>query len=209
MERRHLERELTEAVAAWRRTLALLGAQVVAAEVWLEGHLGKLPIRGQADAILALPGERLLVVDYKKSSRGSREARMEKGYDSQLSLYRTMLETGGPRDADQAALARQLANSAGTGILYCMLNDGSLLSDEGPPEGRAVPGWRAFEEDVSAQAMALINERLAALERGHVRLNRVGDEAFFTKDAGVKPYALENSPLIPLFALPDDGEAVE
>jgi hypothetical protein len=120
-----------------------------------------------------------------------------------------MLETGGPQDTDQAALAERLANSANTGILYCMLNDGSLLSDEGPPDGKVVPGWRAFDEDVSEQAMALIKERLAALERGDVPLNRSGDETFFTKEAGVKPYALETSPLIPLFTLPDDAEAAE
>ncbi|GMQ76977.1 MAG: PD-(D/E)XK nuclease family protein [Gammaproteobacteria bacterium] len=209
VERRHLERELVEAAAAWRRTLERLGAEVVAAEVWLEGRLGELPIRGQADAILALPGDRLLVVDYKKSSSGSREDRMEQGYDSQLCLYRTMLETGGPQGSDQAALATRLADCAHTGILYCMLNDGSLLSDEGPPDGTVVPGWRAFEDDVSAQAMALIKERLADLERGQVRLNRAGDETFFTKVAGLTPYALDNSPLIMLFALPDVGEALE
>jgi hypothetical protein len=90
-----------------------------------------------------------------------------------------------------------------------MLNDGSLLSDEGPPDGKVVPGWRPFEEDVSEQAMALIKKRLAALERGDVRLNRIDDEAFFTKDAGVKPYALDTSPLITLFMLPDDAEAAE
>ena len=42
-----------------------------------------------------------------------------------------------------------------------------------------------------------------------VAVRRVGDETFFTKVAGVTPYALENSPLITLFALPDDGEALE
>jgi RecB family exonuclease len=209
LERRHLERELVKAAGAWRRVIEQLDAEVVAAEVWLHGRLGKLPIRGQADAILALPGERLLVVDYKKSGRGSREERMQRGYDSQLSLYRTMLETGGPQDSDQSALAERLADSANTGILYCMLNDGSLLSDEGPPDGKVVPGWRPFEEDVSEQAMALIKKRLAALERGDVRLNRIDDEAFFTKDAGVKPYALDTSPLITLFMLPDDAEAAE
>jgi RecB family exonuclease len=209
VERRHLERELVEAAGAWRGTLERLGAEVVAAEVWLEGRLGELPIRGQADAILALPGDRLLVVDYKKSSSGSREDRMEQGYDSQLCLYRTMLETGGPQGSDQAALATRLADCAHTGILYCMLNDGALLSDEGPPDGTVVPGWRTFEDDVSAQAMVLIEKRLADLEGGRVRLNRVGDETFFTKVAGVTPYALENSPLITLFALPDDGEALE
>jgi hypothetical protein len=134
---------------------------------------------------------------------------MQRGYDSQLSLYRTMLETGGPQDSDQSALAERLADSANTGILYCMLNDGSLLSDKGPPDGKVVPGWRPFDDDVSEQAMALIKERLAALESGHVRLNRIDDETFFTKDAGVKPYALETSPLIPLFMLPDDAEAAE
>ena len=40
-------------------------------------------------------------------------------------------------------------------------------------------------------------------------LNREGDTAFFEKQAGIKPYALADSPLIGLFTLPGEAEAVE
>ncbi len=209
VERRHLERELTAAAIAWRDALERLGAEVVAAEVWLQGRLGEVPIHGQADAILALPSGRLLVVDYKKSSVTSRLQRMQQGYDSQVTLYRTMLETGGPRDAGQAVLAERLAQSDETGILYCMLNDQSYLSDEGPPNGASVPGWNAIRGDVSENAMEIIRRDLAALSRGEVRLNRVGDATRFDKQAGMKPYAIENSPLIDLFSIDDDAGVIE
>ncbi len=38
-------------------------------------------------------------------------------------------------------------------------------------------------------------------------LNREGDADFFSKQAGVTPYALDSSPLVSLFTMP--GDAVE
>ncbi len=54
--------------------------------------------------------------------------------------------------------------------------------------------------------MALIRRRVAELGDGRIRLNRSGDQEFFEKQAGVKPYALYNSPLIGLFTLPGDSK---
>jgi ATP-dependent helicase/nuclease subunit B len=54
--------------------------------------------------------------------------------------------------------------------------------------------------------MSLINARIAELRKGKVRLNREGDANFFDKKAGVKPYALEVTPLTGLFML-HDGES--
>ena len=42
-------------------------------------------------------------------------------------------------------------------------------------------------------------ELIAQLEKGIITLNSVEDEEWFEKTAGVKPYALDNSPLIRLF----------
>jgi hypothetical protein len=47
--------------------------------------------------------------------------------------------------------------------------------------------------------MALIRQRLDEVRAGLLTLNRAGDAEFFTKQAGITPYALENSPLIALF----------
>ncbi len=132
---------------------------------------------------------------------------MDKGYDSQASLYRAMLQSGGPKDSEDETLVGRLRGADWTGIVYYMLNDQVSLSDSMLSGSDAVPGWQALENDVAGRAMALIRRRLAEVRKGHMCLNREGDAAFFEKQAGIKPYALVNSPLVGLFTLP--GEAVE
>ena len=96
-----------------------------------------------------------------------------------------------------------------TGIVYFMTNDQTSLSDELVVESGAIPGWEVLEGDVAQQAMSLIRERLAEVRAGQLFLNRDGDAAFFDKQAGVKPYALDNSPLIPLFTIPGEAREAE
>ena len=187
--------------------LARLDAEVLASEVWLQGTWSGIPVHGQADLILGLPGDRLLVVDYKRSRSRSRRPRMEKGYDSQANLYRAMLGSGGPKNVTHEALLARLRSATRTGIVYYMLNDQVSLSDVRLSEAGAVPGWQTLENDVAGRAMALIERRLSEVQAGHLRLNREGDAAFFERQAGITPYALSNSPLIALFTLP--GEALE
>ena len=67
VERRHFAAQTIKAAQAWREVIAGLGAEVVAAEEWLAGTWSGIAVHGQTDLILALPGERLLVVDYKRS----------------------------------------------------------------------------------------------------------------------------------------------
>ena len=209
VERRHLASGITKAALAWRDVLATLNAEILGTEEWLEGHLEGLPIHGQADILLGLPDGRLLVVDYKRSSANSRRPRMQKGYDSQANLYRTMLQTGGPKSEDNTALLERLKAGDSTGIVYFMTNDQTSLSDALVVESGAIPGWEVLDGDVAQQAMTLIRERLGEVRAGQLYLNRDGDAAFFDKQAGVKPYALENSPLIPLFTIPGDAREVE
>ncbi len=207
VERHLLEGQLVRAAEAWRDILAELGADVIGTEVWLHGQLGKLGIHGQSDALLALPGDRLLIVDYKKSSASSRRDRMLNGYDSQVELYRRMLQTGGLKEEGTAGLADRLQASADIGVVYFNLNDATALSDSNLAESSRLPGWEWLDNDVSAEAIALIERRVADLEHGRIVLNRAGDQEFFEKQAGVKPYALEVSSLITLF-MPADGEGV-
>ena len=58
-----------------------------------------------------------------------------------------------------------------------------------------------------------IGARIAEIRAGQRKLNRESDRDFFEKQAGLTPYALDNSPLIGLFAVPDqdagDEEAEE
>ncbi len=207
VERRHFIAGTTKAAQVWRDVLERLGAKVLASEAWLQGSWSGIPIHGQTDLILGLPEDRLLVVDYKRSKSTNRRPRMDKGYDSQASLYLAMLRSGGPKDVDDKALIARLRAVARTSIVYYMLNDQVSLSDSMLPESTAIPGWQVLQDDVAGRAMALIQRRLTEVRAGTLCLNRDGDAEFFEKRAGIKPYALDNSPLIGLYTLP--GAAVE
>lgn len=209
VERKHLASSIHKAAVAWREVLVTLKAGILGTEEWLQGTLDGLPIHGQADILLGLPDGRLLVVDYKRSSANSRRPRMQKGYDSQANLYRTMLQTGGPKSEDNAALLERLRAGDTTGIVYFMTNDQTSLSDALVVESGAIPGWEVLDGDVAHLAMGLIRERLREVSAGQLYLNREGDAQFFDKQAGVKPYALDNSALIPLFTLPGEAREAE
>ncbi|MEX2489622.1 MAG: PD-(D/E)XK nuclease family protein [Pseudomonadales bacterium] len=209
VERKHLASSIYKAALAWREVLVTLKADILGTEEWLQGTLDGLPIHGQADILLGLPNGRLLVVDYKRSSANSRRPRMQKGYDSQANLYRTMLQTGGPKSEDNAALLDRLRAGDTTGIVYFMTNDQTSLSDALVVESGAIPGWEVLEGDVAYLAMGLIRERLREVSAGQLYLNREGDAQFFDKQAGVKPYALDNSALISLFTVPGEAREAE
>ena len=209
VERKHLASSINKAALAWREVLVTLKADILGTEEWLEGTLDGIPIHGQADILLSLPDGRLLVVDYKRSSANSRKPRMQKGYDSQADLYRTMLQTGGPKSEDNVPLLDRLRAGDTTGIVYFMTNDQTSLSDALVVESGAIPGWEVLEGDVAHQAIGLIRERLREVSEGQLYLNREGDAQFFDKQAGVKPYALDNSALIPLFTVPGETREAE
>jgi hypothetical protein len=180
---------------------------VVKPEVWLAGHLDGLPLKGKSDAILLLPDGRLYVVDYKKSRSDKRRTRMGSGYDLQASLYRIMLETG--RDdggIEDEALLELLAGQPAIGVMYYLMNDRKVLADTDGWLGLGMAGVEEMGADVSAQAMALLRERLAAVRKGEVALNSEGDSNAYGK-LGVDFYVLDNHPLVQLFLKPAEEEA--
>lgn len=205
VERQNLSTGIARAAVAWRDALEALDAEVLAGEAWLQGTWAGIPIHGQADLILGLPADRLLVVDYKRSKSDQRRKQMEKGYDSQANLYRTMLQTGGLKDGSGPALSERLRRAHSIGIVYYMMNDQTGLADTPLPGAGEIPNWRTLDSDVSGAAMALIRQRLDEVRAGLVTLNREGDAEFFEKQAGIKPYALENSPLVGLFTVRGAG----
>ena len=207
VERLHFITETAKAAQVWREVLERLDAKVLAGEAWLQGRWSGISIHGQVDLILGLPGNRLLVVDFKRSNSNNRRLPMDKGYDSQASLYLAMLRSGEPRDSENRALIAHLRVATRTGIVYYMLNDQFSLSDCMLPESNLIPGWQVLENDVATRAMALIQQRLNEVCAGVLCLNRDDDAEFFERQAGIKPYALQNSPLVSLFTLP--GTAVE
>lgn len=204
VERRHFAAQTSIAARAWRDALEQLGAEVLGSEEWIAGTWAGISIHGQTDLILGLPGGRLLVVDYKRSKSTKRLAQMQKGYDSQASLYREMLRSGGPKNKDNTDLISRIRAAAQTGVVYYLLNDQVQLCDTELPGSAAVPGWRTINGDIAGQAMALIEQRIGEVRNGRLLLNREDDATFFEKQAGITPYALDSSPLIRLFTLPSD-----
>lgn len=202
VEREHLRRDITVAAEEWALMLTAMGAVVLETEVPLQGFFEGIPVRGNADLILGLPGDRMAVVDYKKSSSSSRINRMRLGYDLQAELYRTMLETGGKADGERLDLAADI------GTMYYCMNDQNLITDtDGWIE--QVRGVSEMPGDSSESAVKLVRERLQELRCGLLRLNSESDEQMFEKDAGIRPYAFERTPLIRLFMKPaEEGGAI-
>lgn len=207
VERRHLIREIEVAAIRWKETLEQMGARVLGAELWLKGNLNSHPIKGSADLVIALPKGRLFVVDYKKSGSSQRRQRMTKGFDSQASLYRLMLESGLEENARHKDLAAVLKNAKEIGVLYYLLNDQVALTDTKGWLDTGVIGVEELGAGISTNAMELIGKRYREVRKGLIVLNRDSDESTYDKDAGMKLYALDNSPLVRLFMLPAEEEA--
>ena len=200
IERHKLVDDITRSAIEWGDALSQLGASIVGNEIWLKGEYSGIAIHGQADCIFKLPDGQLAVVDYKKSSHGPRENQMNKGYDSQVSLYREMLKSGLPEP-------HQDLDVSNTEVLYYMMNSRKIISEKPMPGSANVPGWITIEADVAVNAMQLIKQRVDQVRQGKVILNKTSDEDFFNSEAGFKPYALDKSPLIRLFMKSDAGDA--
>ena len=210
VERLHLAEQAAKAAEMWRDALERLGAEVLASEQWLQGEWSRISIHGQADLILALGGNRLLIVDYKWSRSGGRSKRMETGFDTQATLYRAMMRSGGPKprrgvppNPEEEELAGKLGRANEIGIVYFMMKDRVCLGDSELPGGMAIPGWHTVPEDVAREATIAIRDRLGKVRKGIVCLNLDTDRESFA-DSGVSTFALDASPLIDLFTLPTD-----
>jgi ATP-dependent helicase/nuclease subunit B len=199
VERHNLIGSTERAARGWLAIIEALNAEVLAGEVWLQGHFDDIAVHGQADLVLAIGDSKLLVVDYKRSSSAERRKRMQLTFDSQASLYRTMIETGGTKDSDDEALQARLRKPQDIGIVYYLMNDQTALADRQLAAMATVPGWEVPGDEVSSAAIALIRRRLDQVARGKVHLNRSEDKAFFEKSAALKPYAFDNSPLLLMF----------
>jgi ATP-dependent helicase/nuclease subunit B len=199
VEKNKLEHDIIEAALQWRKMILAFDARILDNEAHLRGSFSKLPIHGYVDTVIALPDGRLYVVDFKKSKSDGRLYQMEKGYDSQASLYRTMLETGTDEEISSDAIKAGLASGCKIGVLYFMMNDAIGLTDSADWGHGNIAGLREVENDVSDKALALIKERIKFLRKGTVELNHENDVERFKKETGLKAYALADSPLISLF----------
>jgi RecB family exonuclease len=202
VERNQLSGALRRAATDWRDTLEALGARVLAREVTLAGRFHGIDLTGSADLLLEDGDGRLLVVDYKLGGSGQRRERMEKGFDSQVELYRRMLTTGGPARPEDAGLTASPAAAQGIGLVYFMLSDRTALTDTHLARAGSLARWETLGPDVSSRAIALIEQRLDAIRNGRLPLNGAEDAAWFEKHAGLTAYALDRSPLLARFVVP-------
>lgn len=208
VERRELAAGTTRAAKAWRRVLDELGASVLGNEQWLRGEALGIPIVGKADLVLGIGDDYALIVDYKWSKSYDRRIRMERGYESQASLYREMARNGGiqarreyqPGQSVGASLASPAASPANIGIVYFTMRDEVCLSDSEPPGPHRVTGWHAIEGDVAEGAISKIRHHLEQARNGEIEMNCRGDREAFKKEWGVTAFALDLSPLVELFA---------
>lgn len=203
VERAHLQREIERAAIRWSGFLQQSGGKVLGNEIWLDGKLDDLPIHGSADSVVGLPDGRIFVVDFKKSKSAKRRAQMEKGYDSQASLYRLMLQTGDAKNRDDE-LGQALRRGDDIGVLYYLMNDQVALSDTAGWLAGEISGAFELGAGISTAAMTLIRERLKQVKNGEVRLNAEGDEKWFDRNADITIYALDNSPLLRMFMHPGE-----
>jgi len=204
VEREQLQQEILRAAQRWTEILAMAQAEVLATEIGLQGVLDDVPIHGNADLLLALPGKRLYVVDYKKSSSGNRWRRMNRGYDHQAALYRTMIQTGGLKRSGNVplGLAEKLVayrDSGEIGAMYFLMNDQNVLTDTKGWLPKGIGGAQEMGDAIAEASMNLIRSRFAELKDGRVILNQPGDEIEFKDNRGITPYALDSSPLLRIF----------
>ena len=206
IERMQLERECIEAALHWCRLLAQTGARLVANEVWLSAEFGDLRIHGRADSILTTEGG-LLVVDYKKSSSGKREASMRKGFDTQARLYLDILRMG-ELPEEETELRKAAAEADRSGIVYFTMNDQTALANLAEGIGFHGPSVVIVEGPVHERGMERISAALDRARKGFIRLNRRGELQRFQSETGIDPqYTLGASPLSTLFVRPDEEVA--
>ncbi|MDE0262762.1 MAG: PD-(D/E)XK nuclease family protein [Bryobacterales bacterium] len=208
IERRELAAGTARAAKAWRRVLDELGATVLGNEQWFRGEALDIPVVGKADLVLGIGNDHALIVDYKWSKSYDRRIRMERGYESQASLYREMARNGGIQARRESELDQSVGASLGKppvlpasiGIVYFTMRDEVCLSDSEPPGRNRVTGWHAIEGDVAEGAIGKIRNQLGQVRKGEIEMNCQGDREAFKKDWGVTAFALDLSPLVELFA---------
>ncbi len=207
VERLHLAEQAALAAETWRDALDQIGAEMIAGEQWLEGVWSEIAVHGQADLILKLDEDSLLIVDYKWSTADRRVERMSTGYDTQAEIYRAMAKTGGPkRDPygqmrpESRKLAEMLQRARRIGIVYFTMRDCAFLADRELP-GHTLRGWQCVADDVAGSATSMLEVRIPDVQAGVVEMNRTTDRETFDK-MGVPTHALEASPLVELFSRP-------
>ncbi len=162
-------------------------------ELALQGELWNIQLKGFVDAVLT-NGNQTLIVDYKTSKHDRRLKQLEAGYDLQTLIYRQLYEQKNP------------GNTVMSG--YYTLNDSTLLADRSlnPSSQMAIVQPELSLDDQSANAVALVKDRLKDLKSGTIKLNQTSDEKTWS-DRGIKAYALTDNRVVSRFTRPSEEES--
>ena len=183
----------SHAAFAWQGILSALGNPSRAmAEESMSGLWNGEKVWGRPDAIFESAGKWRLIVDFKWSSSAMRIKRMKNAYELQASVYRAM---------DQGKSNNEVLSA----IAYFTLKDKTCLSDVPDLSGGRAPGWTELGQDISSEATRIVLKRLDEVRGGTIRLNNKDDQERLIK-LGVGTYALGESPLVMLFAVPEEQE---
>jgi hypothetical protein len=158
----------------------------------LSGELWNIPVKGFADAVLK-KGDKVLVLDYKKSQSKDRIKRLSHGFDLQTYIYRELYQ--------QECGETEIHSG------YYNLNDQVMVLDQllDAEEGIKVVAPNISVDEQSIQARVLVESRLSQLRQGKVELNSIQDQSKWEKD-GIKAYALKNNPVVIRFMKEQEEE---
>jgi hypothetical protein len=167
--------------------------QISEKELALQGELWDIQLKGFVDAVLT-NGNQTLIVDYKTSKHDRRLKQLDAGYDLQTLIYRQLYEQKNPGKTVMSG--------------YYTLNDSTLLAAQSlnPSSQMAIVQPEPSLEDQSANAVALVKDRLNDLKIGTIKLNQTSDEKTWS-DRGIKAYALTDNPVVSRFTRPSEEES--
>jgi hypothetical protein len=200
LERQNLFNEARSAALSWAGFLRTTGAEVLGNEQHLQGSSPSLLIRthGYADCLLRLPDGKIMVVDHKRSKSAKRLGRLEKNADLQATLYKEMLLN--PQGDDALDLRETGANNIIPA--YHTTLDHTVLAGENAHD---IAGIQTVPVDIASAALDLLSDRIKDLTVGKIPLSTTADDARFSKDMGITPYALHDNRIVSAFLIDEQG----
>ncbi len=200
LERQNLFVEARSAALSWAGFLRATGAEILGNEQHLQGNSPRLLIRthGYADCLLRLPDGKVMVVDHKRSKSAKRLERLEKRADLQATLYREMLLNP---QGDDALDLREVGKSNIIPAYHTTL-DHTVLAGESAHD---IAGVQTVSGDIASAALGLLSDRIMDLTVGKIPLSTTADEARFSKDMGITPYALHDNRIVSAFLIDEQG----
>ncbi|MCT4608751.1 MAG: PD-(D/E)XK nuclease family protein [Pelagimonas sp.] len=200
LERQNLFIEASSAALSWAGFLRTTGAEVLGNEQHLQGSSPSLLIRthGYADCLLRLPDGKIMVVDHKRSKSAKRLGRLEKSADLQATLYKEMLLN--PQGDDALDLRETGANNIIPA--YHTTLDHTVVAGENAHD---IAGIQTVPGDIASAALDLLSDRIKDLTVGKIPLSTTADDALFSKDMGITPYALHDNRIVSAFLIDEQG----